>query len=63
MIQSFKKILESDRHNNQVLYILGSGILIDKLNYEKNYTIKHDVKAPGHKRIKNIKITLEVQEI
>ena len=63
VIQSFKKILESNRHNNEVLDILGSGILIDKLNYEKNYTIKHDVKAPKYKGVKNIKITLKVEEI
>ena len=63
VIQSFKKILESNRHNNEVLQILGGGISIDKLNYEKNFTIKHDTKAPKYKRVKNIQITIKVEEI
>ena len=63
VIKSFKKILESNRHNNEVLHILGEGISIDKLNYEKNFTIKYDNKAPKYNKVKNIQITIKVEEI
>ena len=63
VIESFKKILESNRHNNEVLQILGRGILNNELNYEKNFIIKHDNKAPKYNKVKNIQITIKVEEI
>ena len=56
VIQSFKKVLESGRHNNEILYYLK-----DELN--EKIIIKSDPKAPDNERVKNIQITINVNEI
>tara|TARA_B100001094_G_scaffold209341_1_gene203270 strand:+ start:1518 stop:1889 length:372 start_codon:yes stop_codon:yes gene_type:complete len=58
VVQSFKGLIESERHNNEVLDILRGGIKDKKI-----YEVEHDNKAPGHNNVKNLRITIKVDTI
>ena len=51
IIHSFQKLLESERHNNEVLMCLKD---------KKVYIIQSDHKAPNHKEVKNLQIIIQV---
>jgi hypothetical protein len=57
VIQSFKKVIKSGRHNNEILYYLNEDMK------DKKIIIKSDPKAPDNERVKNIQITISINEI
>ena len=58
VVQSFKKLLESQRHNNEVHEVLRGGV-----NDEKVFVIRSDNKAPKEEGVKNLQITIQVSNI
>ena len=58
VIRSFQKLLESERHNNEVLTLFQNGI-----KNKKVYVIQNDIKAPRHENVKDIQITIQINTI
>ena len=57
VIKSFKKLVESDRHNNEVLNYMRFGIKNKKI-----YELKPDSKAPQFDTVKDIQIIFKIDE-
>ena len=58
VIQSFHKLLKSGRHNNEILVLLG-----EEFQNEKILVIKSDNRAPNSLSVKNIQLTIKLEEI
>ena len=54
VIKSFKKVIDSERHNNEILHLLKD---------KKDIIIRSDPKAPDNDKVKNIQITIKIEQI
>ena len=62
VVRIFKELIESNRHNNEILNILSTGKSIDRINNDKDFIIKSDKYANNFKYVNNLYLHFKIKK-